>query len=65
MKNGQYDHEYNDEMSRIPPNRKPIPKSEHLLGCNVHHQGEIGKYHNFQEDILYSKTTLNATYSNA
>jgi hypothetical protein len=35
VENDKYGREWHDDSSRRPPNRKPIPKGDHLLGPNV------------------------------
>jgi hypothetical protein len=43
VENGMYGREWNDDLSGGPLSRKPIPKGDHLLGCNVNHQSETRK----------------------
>jgi hypothetical protein len=43
VESGKYDWECHDDLLRGPPNSKPIPKGDRLLGRNANHQGEKWK----------------------
>jgi hypothetical protein len=40
VESGEYDREWNNDLSKGPPNIKSIPRGDDLLGRNVNCQGE-------------------------
>jgi hypothetical protein len=64
MEGGKYEWDWYNDPSRRPPNSNPFHKGGHLLGNHDNHHGEIGKKHNFQENVFKIKKGFFATCSN-